>query len=479
MSSLKKQAFSASIWFSVAFGLTKVLAFIRLAIMARLLTQDQFGLLAIIVLVVASLWALSDAGIEVSVVQKQEASDKWLHTAWQMSWMRGVILAGLCWLSAYPVALFFHQPELTMLLSWAALIPLIHGFMSLGYPLLQKSLNFKKRVWVDLTKEGVFTIVAITLALWWQADVVALLIGLLAGTAAAVLTSYMVHEYRPRMVFDMKSAREIMRFGAHLLGAGVLIFLMTNMDDAIVGRLLGMEKLGQYAIAFALSGLMTSQLVGLLNAVLFPTMSMIQDDHERLQRIVGSSLRLMVGVLTPIFLLSILVHGLLIQIVLGKQWLVIAPVLLVLIAMGWVRGIATVFGPVLLARGRSKVIHKMKWVEFLFFAACIVPAVMAWGTVGAAVTLLLVYMISLALHIRAVSKEIDGMLGILNEGVKGVLPGLFSFGFFVALESTFHWSFLENEWFALCLFAIVWSICFYKMEWGFVRMVRAKEIQVG
>jgi len=475
MNSLRKQVFSASAWFSAAFALSKLLAFLRLAIMARLLTQDQFGLLAIIVLVVASLWALSDAGIEVSVVQKQEPSDVWLHTAWQMSWMRGVLLAGACWLSAYPVSLFFHQPELLPLLSWAALIPLIHGFTSLGYPLLQKTLDFKKRVWVDLTKEVVFTIVAVGLALWWRADVSALLAGLLAGTLAAVIVSYAVHAYRPRMVFDMASARGIMSFGIHLLGAGVLIFLMTNLDDAIVGRLLGMEQLGQYAIAFALAGLLTSQLVGLLNTVLFPTMSRIQDDYERLQRIVGSSLRLMAGVLTPIFLLSILVHDLLIHIVLGSQWLVIAPVLLVLIAMGWVRGIATVFGPVLLARGCSKVIHKMKWVEFTCFAVCIVPAVLVWGTVGAAATLLLVYLISLGLHIRAVSKEIDGMLDILNEGVKGVLPGLFSFGFFVALESFFHGSLVENEWFVLCLFVVVWGVCFYKKEWGFVRALKAKE----
>ena len=112
MNTLKKRVFSASLWFSGAFALSKVLAFVRLAIMARLLSQDQFGLLAVVVLVVASLWALSDAGIEVSVVQKQDPTDIWLHTAWQMSWMRGMLLAGICWLSAYPVSVFFHQPEL-------------------------------------------------------------------------------------------------------------------------------------------------------------------------------------------------------------------------------------------------------------------------------------------------------------------------------------------------------------------------------
>jgi len=342
---------------------------------------------------------------------------------------------------------------------------------------LQKSLDFKKRVWVDLTKETVFTLVAVSMAVWWQADVTALLFGLVAGTCAAVIVSYWVHEYRPRMIFDMASARQIMAFGIHLLGAGVLIFLMTNLDDAVVGRLLGMEQLGQYAIAFALAGLMTSQLVSLLNAVLFPAMSMIQNDHERLNRMVSASLRMMAGVLTPILLLSVLIHDLLIRVVLGEQWLVIAPVLLLLIAMGWVRGMATVFGPVLLARGRSKVMHKMKWLEFLFFAICIIPAVMKWGIVGAALTLLFVYLISFVLHVRAVSKEIGGMYAILGEGIQGALPSLFVFGLFVAIQSSFQWNIFENDWFVLCSFVVLWAVFFYKMEWRFICMIKPTELQ--
>jgi len=472
MSILGRRVFTASAWFSGAFVLTKAISFVRLAIMARLLSQDQFGLLAIVVLMVTSLWALSDAGIEAAVVQKQYPSERWLHTAWQMSWMRGVLLGLICWLAAYPVSVFFHQPELSMLLSWAALIPLIHGFTSLGYPLLQKTLDFKKRVWVDLSKEGVFTLVAVTMAIWWYADVTALLFGLLAGTIVSVAVSFAVHGYRPKMVFDFQAARQIWGFGKHLLGAGALIFLMTNLDDAVVGRLLGMEQLGQYTMAFMLAGIITSQLVQLLNSVLFPTMSTMQEDVVRLQRILSFTLRFVVGLLTPITLLALLVPNLLVRVALGEQWSVIVPVFLILMAMGWMRGVATVFGPTILALGHSGAMHRIKWVEFTLFSICIVPAVMTFGIEGAALTLLLVYAMSLVLHVRTVGLLLGSIRPVIKEGLKGALPGI------IAFSAVGGWSLValpaySGELFLVGMFISIWGVIFFIKEKFFLLMLWA------
>ncbi|MDX8408959.1 MAG: lipopolysaccharide biosynthesis protein [Mariprofundales bacterium] len=470
MENLGQRVFAASTWFLVAFVLTKLMALARLAILARLLTQDQFGLMAIVLLVVTSLWALSDAGIEAAVVQKQNANETWLHTAWHMNWLRGGLLTLLCLSIAYPASLFFHRPELTTLLLWAALIPLIHGFASLGYPLLQKSLDFKRRVWVDLSKEIVFTLVAVGLAFWWRADVMAMLFGLISGTVAWMCTSFLVHSYRPRMHFDIASARQIWGFGVHLLGAGILIFLMTNLDDAIVGRLLGMEQLGQYMMAFTLAGLVTSQVVELLGGVLFPALSSIQDDPARIRRVLSTTLRLVSGLLTPIVLVFLLVPELPVRLALGEGWLAIVPALMVLVAMGWMRGVGKVFGPAILALGRADKMHKMKWIEFALFAVLIVPFVLGWGIVGAAMTLLIVYTVSLLLHLRVTISLLGSIAPILVEGVQGVWPAVIAFfpALIVRILLPEGWPFHAV---ALIAFVMGWLLLFCYRELPFVMNV--------
>ncbi len=463
MTSLGHRIFSGGIWFSAGFTLVKLLALVRLTILARLLPHDQFGLMAIVVLVVSSLWALSDAGIETAVVQKQQASERWLHTAWQMNWMRGVLLAFICVLTAYPASLFFHQPGLTLLLMWAALIPLIHGFTSLGYPLLQKSLDFKKRMWVDISKEGVFTLTSMALALWWRADVSALIFGLVAGTFAWVVVSFMVHDFRPRWLFDVDSARQLWGFGIHLLGAGVLIFLMTNLDDALVGRLLGMEALGQYAMAFTLAGLLTSQLVDLFNGVLFPALSSIQHDSERIRSVLSTTLRLVSGMLTPIVLAVLLAPDLPVRMALGDGWLIIIPTLLVLVAMGWMRGMGKVFGLAILAMGLARKLHWMKWIEFALFLVLIVPLVLWWGILGAAITLLMVYTLSLALHIRVLAASLGKIIPLLVAGLRGMGPAVLAFPPALALKAMLPAG-LMYQWFDLLFFGICWSGIFYWLE---------------
>lgn len=470
---LASRAVHAGFWAVLAFALARLAGLLRLTILAHLLIPDDFGLMALIMLVVGSLWALSEVGIAAAIIQRPEADAAFLHTAWHLNWMRGLLLAVACWLLAPAAAAFFARPELQSWLHWAALIPLIRGLESLGGVLLQRGMDFRRRTWLDLTRETAATLTAIGLALYWHAGVEALFGGLLAGSLASTAVSYLVHAYRPRMVFSRAAAREIWRFGGHLLGAGVLVFAMTNMDDLVVGKMLGIEQLGYYGVAFALAGILTSQLVQLFNTVLFPALSEIQADIERIKRAVGISARFMAGLLTPLVCGVWLVPDQVIELGFGSRWQPAVPALMVLLAMGWVRGMATVFGPVMMARGLTAAMHRMKWIEFIVFAVAIVPAVHLFGILGAAWVLLVVYMLSLFLHIRAVDRDAPGVVRhALAQMWKGLLPGAMAFALvWVILQGTSN---LENSHrMAVLAFGLIWAGLVWVRERGFLGGVRA------
>ncbi|MDQ6959170.1 MAG: oligosaccharide flippase family protein, partial [Mariprofundaceae bacterium] len=384
--------------------------------------------------------------------------ETYLATAWHLSWMRGVLLATICWFSAPALAGFFSSPGLIDLLRLAAFIPLIQGLESLGVLLLKRDLSFKRILVIDLSRETIQTIVAITTAwlLGWGA--IALVAGLLVGQVAALLSSYLVHEYRPHLYFSKNSAQELWSYGSHLLGAGVLIYAMTNLDDAVIGRMLGTEALGYYAIAFALAGYLTTQMVKLSNQVMFPAYSGIQEDTARIGRVMQQHAHLTLAILTPLAIGAALLPEAVVQLAVGNQWLPVVPVFVVLLLMGWLRGCATVFGPVLMARGRTRAIHKMKWIEFLFFSAAIVPFVHFFGVIGAAWVLTAVYGISLTIHLRLVRDELKiSLKPVFAALFAGASPALAA-GFFAYIFIwTFSGALVHWGWATGLVFVAFWS----------------------
>ncbi|MFC1542416.1 oligosaccharide flippase family protein, partial [Pseudomonadota bacterium] len=414
-----------------------------------------------------------------AVIQSQFLDDAYKHTAWNLNWLRGVVLAIVCYFAAPYVALFFQREELEGLIKLAGLIPLLRGFESLGIVLLKRELNFRPQAYVELVREVVNTTVAITLVLYWQPTAEAIVWGMIAGTALAMIASYFAHPYTPVLHFDAVSAGKIWRFGGHLLGAGALVFAMTNLDNVVIGKMVGMEQLGYYTVAFTLAGVLTTQLVQLMNQVLFPAMSRIRDDGERMVRIMERSLRGVANILTPVVFFLSLFSEPVVRILFGEQWLSAVPVLMVLLLMGWVRGIATVFGPVLLAFGRVAALHGMKWKEFVLFGAGIVPAVHYYGIIGAAFVLLLVYLLSLFLHIRLVLEEQPGSLRtIIRHVLLGTIPGLISavvsHGFSLLMD-------ISNIVIA-ALFVLTWGLLVYIREQDFIlqfwEMRKGEEKQV-
>jgi PST family polysaccharide transporter/lipopolysaccharide exporter len=240
---------------------------------------------------------------------------------------------------------------------------------------------------------------------------------------------------------------------------------MTNLDNVVIGKLVGMEQLGFYTVAFTLAGVLTTQLVQLMNQILFPAMSRIREDVERILRVLQRSLRIVSGILTPVVLFMALFPESVVRILFSETWLPAIPALMVLLAMGWVRGIASVFGPVLLVYGRVAALHGMKWKEFFLFGITIIPAVYHFGIVGAAYVLLLVYLLSLFLHIRIVLQEQPGTLAtILRHIALGSLPALAAG---VTVLPILLLTDVSNVVLGL-VFTLVWAVVVYIRERQFI-----------
>lgn len=258
----------------------RALVLVSTAILARLLTPADFGVVALAVVFIGFLETLSDLGMTQAliVVAKEELFEK-AETVWAVSVLIGaaiaLVVAGLGPLAAA----FFDQPKLTEIMPVLGLNVLLKALGATHYVLAQKELAFRLRTSAELAHVVTRGIVGIVLALA-GAGVWSLVLGYVVGTAAMNVVLWTRVRWWPKLRPQRAHLRSLLNFGGVLTAVALLGAVLGSADDLIVGRVLGATQLGLYSIAYRLPELLVVNLSLVAGQVLFPAMATI--DREAL-----------------------------------------------------------------------------------------------------------------------------------------------------------------------------------------------------
>nr|WP_197431187.1 oligosaccharide flippase family protein [Halorubrum sp. CBA1125] len=247
---LTEQTVKSGIWATVTNILDRGLQLLMIAILARMLTPADFGLLGIALLTLTAFKRFSNIGFDQALIQKASGNvDSYLNTYWGIEILRGIVLAGILLLIAPLVAAFFSEPRATPILRVIALTPLLLGLRNPGIVYFRKNLEFHKQFVYTMSGSVTNFVVALAVALATQ-SVWALVLGYVASDAARLLASYAIHGYRPWPEFDFDVARDLFGFGKWITGSESVYFLINQGDDAVIGWVLSAASLGLYQVAY-------------------------------------------------------------------------------------------------------------------------------------------------------------------------------------------------------------------------------------
>jgi lipopolysaccharide exporter len=280
---LSTRVVKGGLWVFALRVINRGLGFARTIILARLLAPEDFGLLGIAMLAIATLETFSQTGFQPALVQKKENVESYLNTAWTVSAIRGGILFVLLFLSSPLIARFFNSPQATLIIRVIAVTVLLSGLKNIGIIFFEKELEFNKQFFYQLSGTLANFGVAIVLAFVLK-NVWALVWGGLAFSFVQLFMSYIVHPYRPKVRFEKTKFVELFRFGKWLLAQSIAIFLITQGDDIFVGKMLGVTALGFYQMAYLIANLPATQITHVISGVTFPAYSKMQDDLVRMKK---------------------------------------------------------------------------------------------------------------------------------------------------------------------------------------------------
>ncbi len=386
--SYKKEALFGVGWITLLRFVTRVITFIRLAILGRILTPLQFGFFGIASLFLSILEIFTETGINVFLVQYKGKIDDYIDSAWVVSVLRGFLLCFLIYSTAGLVAGFFNSNGARFIIVLMSAVPLIRGFINPTIITYQKELTFNNEFKLRSTLFLVDGFVSIIVGIITR-DAVAFAWGQIGSALVEVALSYILFPLWPKLRFESEKVKHVIARGWPVTFTGIFSYFADNSDNITVGKILGASTLGIYQVAYKFSTLPITEITNVINQVIFPVYSKFSDDRTRLKRaFVQVTLASGIGG----FLLGSFIYIFarpIILIFMGNQWAAAIPAIQILAIYGICRTIFGSFSALFLSVGKQDFVAQMTFCRVAALVICVVPLVARFGMYGAGVAMLI------------------------------------------------------------------------------------------
>lgn len=284
--------------------------FIRLAanlVLTRLLAPELFGLMAIVNVVVMAVGLFTDIGTGPAVIRSTRSMDQeFLDTAWTIQVCRGTGLWLLTMMVSYPAAVIYGKPLLVQLLPAVGLSFFIGAFNSMALITLRKELRQDRVVMLSLVTQLV-SIVSMILLAWIFRSIWALVIGNVIGAITRLLGSYRLDTaIRHRFTLNREMARELLHYGKWIFLSTMVMFLATQTDRLLLGKLFPLALFGVYSIALGFAEL-PKNIANMIGAeIIFPLISLNQElpPAKLREKILGKRRLVLAGLVVAVALFA-------------------------------------------------------------------------------------------------------------------------------------------------------------------------------
>jgi lipopolysaccharide exporter len=356
----KAKTFRNIIYASSSRGITVLCVALTTMVVARNLSASDYGLVGFATIIITFLFQFSEMGLIHAAVRRPVLTARSLETVFTLKTVLGCIAFIAALLIAPFARYFLDHPDTGNVIRVLALNFLLSTIGFLPRVVLTREMNYRVLTIPAIAGAVIQCVLAIVLVLsgWSYWAVVVANVG-------AALSTGMVMQFMRRVpiVFrlDWPDAQEYLRFGIPMLGSGVLVFLIFNLDNFLVGTSMGSIQLGYYALAFTWATFIARLLNDTVNSVLMPTLSAIQSDPMAMRRwyLKTIDLTAFVGVVANAVLL-INAHWFLVTLF-GKgtdKWLPAQTSLQILCIYGILRSCTEPVGACLMALGDTKTLWR-------------------------------------------------------------------------------------------------------------------------
>jgi len=386
---LRAKVMRGGAWLGSGSAAEQAVRFARNMFLARILAPGAFGTMAIVLSSAALVDVLTDVGMNAAIIQSPRGGKAaYLNASWWLGLCRAILSYLIIFAAAPWISQFYGRPEISGLLRVALLGVLFNGAMSPRSVLAQKEMKLGR--WAVITNGGGICGVILTVVLsFYMRDVWALAIGYCGENVFRLVLSYALCPAIPSFHFDWSAGRELLAFSRGIFGLAILNLIISRADVFVLGRLYPLAALGLYTMAVTLVTTPSVFCTNMLGQTLMPAVSSVQQDAERVNRILleVTSWLLFLGMPAAVFI-SLSAPSLL-RLAYGVRYIAAAGPLSVASAAVFLTVLNAVPTIVLFAKGRPSLHRHAVVVTAAVMLAAIYPASKFLGPIGGQIAALL------------------------------------------------------------------------------------------
>jgi O-antigen/teichoic acid export membrane protein len=344
----------------------RFIGFISTLILARWLVPADFGIIAMISLVIGIAEVLLDLGVNVALIQNRAATQAHYNTAWTLRLLQACGTVIIVSLAAPYAGDYFHDPRVVPVLRIACLGSLLAALENIGTITFQKDLRADLDFLLTFTKR-ICGFAATVILAWIFHSYWALVFATLFSRSVGLVASYVMHPMRPRL--SLEKFGEIFGVSQWMLINSIGAYINLNLHKTLVGRWTNATMMGGYTLADEISSMPSTEILAPLNRILFPTFVRAKNDPAELKRnfLLAQGLQCLIAI--PASLGLALVAEPAVQVLLGEKWMMVVPFVQILALTNIVQAIATSTSYILLSLGKNRNATLTNWTQVVLFAA--------------------------------------------------------------------------------------------------------------
>lgn len=372
--SLSEKSLSAIIWLLLDKLGSSTANFIVTIVLARLLSPEDFGLVAMVMVFFEFSSVFVESGFSTALIREKEISEVDKSTTFIFNFISALFFYGILFVSAPAIAAFFNQEILVWIVRIMGLSLIFNAFSIIQRTSLIQQVHFKTQTKIRFFTTTLSGIVAIVLAYqgWgvWSLVVRFVIMDLLDSVLL-----WAMNRWRPAAGFSKASFKRLFGFGSKILAAAVLDKFYTHIYKLLIGKFFSAATLGFYTQANNFTNMVINTLFRTIHNVTYPVLSKLQDDTDKLKSGYRKILKLSSFVIIPALVtLGVLAEPALVALV-GEKWLPSAPMLQLLCLSGLTYHFSTINLNMLLVLGRSDLGLKLEVIKKVNITIAIITGI--------------------------------------------------------------------------------------------------------
>lgn len=352
-------------------------------ILARLLSPEEFGLIAMVTIFTGFASLFSELGFGAAIIQKADVEESHLSSVFWLNICSGVLLTIIFFSGSGLIADFYEEPILKPITQLLALNFSINSMAVLQNSLFTKAIDFKPISITQICSSVFSGLIAIYMAFVgfgvWSLVYRSILDSIISASFFWFLSSW-----KPKILFNWRKIKELMSFSINLLGERSMNYWVRSLDDLLIGRILGSSALGLYTKAYSFMLFPLKNISNVITRVMFPSLAAIKEDKERVGRAFLKITRVIALFTFPMMIGCIIVADDLVISLLGNDWVEMIPILQILSVVGLMQSIVTVVGSIFQSQGRTDKQFKLGLIVKPTLVLGILIG-LNWGVIGVAI----------------------------------------------------------------------------------------------